>query len=614
MKRLAILFLMLAACDAFAGEAPAPADAKSARARIVELAKKADSANGASMKELLTAYLALQEFRLLGRDQPDDGDHDPRKVLEARLAERGKNPDPWTHEEQLVFKALQRAADYRAHAPLDAGDAAALENWFKASPQARERLLFCLDPVRDCMPEAAKVALKIRGTYPQEAEELDQLMLAFACVWDDPSVPTYNHTRIIPELREDYKAPDPTDSFGWFVENKAKLNPWMKDAPWQLLVYVAADATELADRYWASDNFKFDPLLGRCYERIVYDDSKLVDNIGKLGGKPYTLENLKTYGGVCRDQAYFARSVCRANGIPAYVACGQGNASIRHAWIGWVVKDGRGYRIEDFGRYSYDNYFLAKVMSPKTGEESTDYAIALQVKALQDEKGYADAELLFRVATEFEHELTPDEANRLLAGAVTRNPCHRTAWLALARAAADGRFSVADAGKQWVFLNRHCAAYPDLTFDLLNSFACVYKDAAQQYQFFETASRIYLQAKRLDLVARLRMQEMDMCERFDRKDMALGVATKATLECAGEGSQGAEIALRCGKLATELKRPKDAILPMKNTLARMPKTRSEFINPYYVKVAYALADVYRAAGDDQGARAVESQIPAEARR
>lgn len=466
------------------------------------------------------------------------------------------------------------------------------------------------------MPEAAKVALTIRAKYPAESASMEQLLIAFACVWDDPHVPSYNHARIIPELGQalEYRAPAPEESFGWMVSNLGRMSPWFKDAPWQLLIYVAADATPLKERDWAQANFKFDPVLGRCYSRIVYDMSKLDNELGKLKGKPYTLENLKTYGGVCRDQAYFARSVCRANGIPAYVACGQGNASIHHAWVGWVVKDQRGYRIEDCGRYGFDNYFLAKVMCPQTGDTSSDYALALMLKALKGESAFADAELLRRVATEFEDALTPEEAYRLLAAAVTRNPFHRAAWRAVADAASRGRFGVAEAGKQWAFLNRNCAEFPDLTYELLSGFANVHKESAEQFRFFETASRVYLQSKRLDLVARLRLQEMDMCERFERKDMALGVAAKAAVECAGEGSQGAEIAIRCGTLAMALKKPREALLPMKNALARMPKMRSEFVNPYYVKVAYALADVYRAAGDDQGARAVESQIPSEARR
>src|SRR5262249_2352591 len=140
-------------------------------------------------------------------------------------------------------------------------------------------------------------------------------------------------------------------SFRLVREESGQALPWFKQTPWRLLAYVAADTAALSERDWVLQKYPFNQAAGRCYADVKYDNSKLQDLIGKLAGHPYTLANLKMYGGVCRDQAFYARSVCRYLGMPAYWASGYGRiGGIGHAWVGWVTPaSGGGFQLTDFG-------------------------------------------------------------------------------------------------------------------------------------------------------------------------------------------------------------------------------------------------------------------------
>ncbi len=562
------------------------------RAHLLELAR-AKTLNKAELKK---AYLDLQEARVLSEE---------------------KLPLLASYRKQLT--AVERAAlaggnvnGEKAFEKLSESDATELKAWFAASPTFRETFLMALEPGVDFYQNAARVALKIRAANPKDVAAFEPLVVAFATTWDNPKkLQAYDVG--IPELREKPAATcEPEEAFAWYVKNQAKLCPWFSKTPWRLLAYTAADNAAIAERDWVLQTYKFNTTLGRVYAEIQYDNSKLQDNIGKLGGHPYTLANLKTFGGVCRDQAFYARSVCRYFGLPAYWASGMGKSGgAGHAWVGWVIQaPGGGYQITDYGRYADDKFYTATVTHPRTGEVMLDYILSLEARGLSDEKGYNEADLLFRVFQDAGSFMEPKPRYEMLIDAVRANAYHRDAWLALAEGTAIGAIPQNTASAQWEYLTTRFKEYPDFTLEVLGKFARMFKDVEPGYNLFESTAKMYLTVKREDLTARLRLEQIEMCVNANRKDIAFTTAMKGALECAGTGAPGVDLAKKTFALAADATQKKQSLDEVKQILSHMSKKRIDEPNENWVDLAQFLRDTYKTQGDEASATRLDAEITA----
>ena len=540
-----------------------------------------EAATGANpdMKKLRDAYLKLQWERLLGNSEV--------KRLEATQVIRGES-------------APELNADERAR----------LKAWLEQDTAFRDRLLLALSPYDDDYPSAARVALTLHDKFQKQFTELENLAIAFVTVWDDRSIVKTLHGWHVPELMDDEKMKTCTleEAFGWFASKQTRLCPWLKTMPWRLLTYVASDSTTIPERDWVMTKFPvFRNNFGTVYSDIEYDMVKLRDAKGKIAGHQYTMENVKQYGGVCRDQAWFARAVCSTYGMPAYFAVGQGNSAVRHAWVGWIIQEAGAYKLLSHGRYEYDKYFTAQIVDPRTGLYILDYLVGIEARALSDEKGYEAADLYYRVWQECPQLPAQNRVN-LLVSALRKNAFHRAAWLSIGDSTAAGDLPRASAEAQWDYLLKNFRDFPDFTFSMLSAFSRMFKTPAERYTFYETTAKYFVNVKRQDLVASLRIEEIDMCVSENRKDLAAQVAVAATQECAGEGEQGSALAKRAAELLTEMNQPQLAIKPLQMALTKMPKTRAKFINPHWYSVMEVLRDVYKASGDSKNAAGAQAEI------
>ena len=575
-----LLLLVAAAVPGSCVEAPAGPPAE----RLLKLCKE----GAPTVSQLKEAYLEWQALRLAGRAEmpapPKRTFRHGDRVIEVADSSRGKIT------------------------PLSPEELAKLEAWFKAQPDFRERLLLALDPFDDNMPEAARVALTLREKFPKESDSLSNLVIAFAVVWDNPGVVQRIMIQCVPELYKQRPEPAPyLDSFGWYAKHQEALCSWFRTTPWRLLVYVAAEGVALDERDWIQKKYKFAANLGTAYSEVPYDNGK-VSGPGRMAGQPYTLENLLKMGGVCRDQAYYARSVCRAFGLPAYMAVGVGNAGLGHAWVGWVVRDAQGFHLLSHGRYAFDKYFTAEIVDPTSGKGILDYLVGIEAKALSNEKTYDEADLHYRIWREIGTQLEPAARTKLLVEALKRNPYHREAWLAIGEATASGEFPAGSADKQWQYLMASFKEFPDFTFTMAQSFSKMFKTAAEKYRFYEATAKLFGDIKRQDLVAKLRLQEIEMCETEQRKDLAAQVAVAGMQECAGEGAQGAALAKKAVELMREQKQTAAVVAPLKAALAKTPQKRMDFANPHWVVMAKLLADLYTEIGDAKSAAALQAQL------
>jgi hypothetical protein len=548
------------------------------------LEKLCSLANAGKLEELREEYLKVQWARLTGQT--------PCPPKEK----------PGTGEiEQYLVQRRAADSDPAQNAPLTAAEIEQLSSWFQKQPKVRDRLLLALDGSVDRLPAAARVALKLHERFPKECERFEELLLAFATVWDEPALVNVANKYRVPEL-DKQTAPECTyeESFDWLAKNSGRMCPWFKTLSWRLLVFVANEHLKPADRDWILQKYTFRPDLGCSYSWIKYDRDKM-EGHSKLGDNPYTLPNLVKYGGVCRDQGFFARAVCRAFGIPAYMATGQANTGILHGWVGWVVPEKTAFKLLSHGRYEYDKYFTAEIVHPKSGRYMLDYLVGLEALGVGNDKGYDQAELYYRVWREAGDKLTPDARANLLVSAVRQNAYHREAWLAIGEATARGEIPQNTAAKQWEYLVGQFSAFPDFTFSMLSKFSAIFKTAAEKFAYYEAASKMFGNLKRQDLVAGLRRQELRMCLDENKKDLAAQVATTGLQECAGEGANGVELARDALKVFRENQQSAKGIALLKTTIARTPPNRGDDLNPNWVSLSELLRDAYREIGDNKNA-------------
>lgn len=585
----ALAALLLPAWSASAADAAGnPAET------LVELAKGSEAPDVAKLKE---SFLQLQWLRLTGQ---------------APCPKRAASEEPEKREERDSEEGRERRGVHgKRSAELSNDEKARLKAWFDARPKFRERFLLAINAAEDDLPNCARVALTLREKFPKDCETLENLLLACAVVWDDELVLRVLNTMCIPELdARTAKLCTVEEAFGWYAKNQLKLCPWFRGTPWRLLTYVAADTTETAEREWVFKKYAtFRSNLGTVYSDIDYDMSKVKDRKGKIAGHDYTLANIKQYGGVCRDQAFFARAVCRAYGMPAYMATAMGNAGIAHAWVGWVPNEGQqGYKLLSHGRYEYDKYFTANILDPQSGRFILDYLVGIEAKGLSDEKTYDDADLYYRVSEENAAALPAQARLNLCIAAVKRNAYHRPAWLAIGDATAAGDLPRASAERQWGYLNTKFKEYPDFAFSMLSRFSRMFKTPVEKYNFYEVTSKMFLGLRRQDLVAKLRIEEIDMCVAENRKDLGAQVAIAGMQECAGEGADGAALAQRAVDLLREMKQPSLAVKPLQLALAKTPKMRMKRVNPNWKMMTELLRDVYTDLGDAKKAEALAADI------
>ena len=565
------------------------------RARVLELAKQ----KPLNRTELKKAYLELQEARVFSDE---------------------KTPLPQNRKD---LTAVERAAlakgDVNGEHPfekLSDADAKELKSWFAASPAFRETFLMALEPGVDFYQNAARVALKIRAANPKDIAGFEPLVVAFATTWDNPKELQAMDVGIPELLTTPAAACSADEAFGWYIKNQAKLCPGFQKMPWRLLAYAACDTGSLAERDWVLQTYKFSLTSGKVYADVQYDNGKLRDEIGKLNGRPYTLANLKSFGGVCRDQAFYARSVCRYFGMPAYWASGMGRSGgMGHAWVGWVTPaPSGGWQLTDFGRYADDKFFTATVTHPRTGEVMLDYILGLETRGVTDEKAYNDADLLYRVFQDVGPFMEIKSRYNMLIDAVRVNAYHRDAWLAIADGTAIGAIPQGTASAQWEYLTQRFKDFPDFTLEVLGRFARMFKDVESGYALFDSTAKMYLGLKREDLTARLRLEQIDRCVAANRKDVAFTTAMKGAQECANTGKDGAALARKTMDLALDPAQKKQASDELKQILARTPKKRLDEPNEYWVELAKVLRDAYKAQGESAAAAKLDLEIDGLGRR
>ena len=241
--------------------------------------------------------------------------------------------------------------------------------------QAFSATFFDLLSPTDCLPKVLSILQALREADVRSFETYTQLALALALVYDAPPPPYWPHAQVtVAALPR--QLPSPVEAFKFFValdKSGVGLHKLTAISAGELkfLVDLAAPFIELA---WAQKSVKFSLTdLVKSYESVRYRTDRLEEQIYTWPGTSYALDEIRSEGGICVDQAYFATQAGKARGVPTLLFSGAGLDG-RHAWFGYL---GVGQKwILDGGRYAEQRYVTGQACDPQSWGTLSDHELS----------------------------------------------------------------------------------------------------------------------------------------------------------------------------------------------------------------------------------------------
>ena len=419
-------------------------------------------------------------------------------------------------------------------------------------------------------------------------------------MWDNPKgVYDYRghqvRTRSI--LPEGVANVDALDNFKYVLDRHAKLKGPQLQLPWEFLVHTVNHKTPDNERDWAVANYlKRRAGIGRIYKDIVYDKEMLrtQSKVCRLNDKPYTLESIKQYGGVCAMQADFAARVAKSLGVPAEYVGGEANFGGLHAWVMWVEvrgvnKDSVAFTLESFGRYFGDNYYVGTLLDPKTGKRTTDREMERQLTAIGNAPHHSrQADLLMRTfpIVRDAKSLTTRQQLAYLNKVLSLYPMSDAAWRELAALHRDGKLTDSVEATRLVdkALNTF-AKFPDFSWQVVGDLLTPQKDKIYRRRTYEKMVAGYEGLGRPDLACEARIKLVDyQTDTKDHKKAFDGLAYTVR-KFPDEGRYVPQMIERMQEVAKEIRNGDDLMARFYlEILPRVPPRRGDEVSEYCVKL------------------------------
>ena len=264
----------------------------------------------------------------------------------------------------------------------------AINAWFAKNPDVQENFYTALVERYDDIPKALALFKEIWKGHADTLPKWGQLAIATAVTWDqERGIYDYRpHQKRVQSLLPDGMF-GALENYRYVVENEKRMPQPVSLYPWEFLVFVVNHRTPTPERNWAFNFFQVAKVKSKSWHKDVPYDFEIVKREldkdpaaqnPKLAGKEYTLSNIKTYGGVCADQADFACRTAQSLGIPAVYCSGSSAYRDNHAWwmfinVSSATKDEVKFLLQSDGRFDgKDNFFTGQVLDPQSGRIMLD--------------------------------------------------------------------------------------------------------------------------------------------------------------------------------------------------------------------------------------------------
>jgi hypothetical protein len=420
-------------------------------------------------------------------------------------------------------------------AQAKASDRPALLTLMRKWPKLARELAFAIDRSDD-VGAAYALLLKLHADHGDTIGQYPELTAAICIVHDTKLTRRINENAV--------KATDATKLFDYFVKNRKKLLFGIEKVPTELLIWVVDSTAQIDEMQWALDKYEGDTSVGSRFFDIEYDYAHLRTGREKqVTRKGFTLPNIKAYGGVCADQAYFAMSVGKAIGVPSAYVVGQ-SAEVGHAWVGYLEARGRraGWNF-DVGRYEAYQGVRGNVRNPQTRKVVPDSFVSLLAELIGTRTAdrhitiaMIDAALRLREKTKgaagdfkpeylgpLEDDKTPPPARdgsaksqlALIETGLRANLGNARAWFAVRDLAKSGEMSLGQI-RTWAGLVQKMTGrkYPDFTLTMLKPMIAQIQSPHEQSRLWDSAFGLF--NRRKDLAAEVRIAQGELWEKLEQ--------------------------------------------------------------------------------------------------
>ena len=502
-----------------------------------------------------------------------------------------------------------------------------LMEWFAERPALKEELFTAFHPEFDDVVAGLTIFRELKEKFPQVIERYSSLAIATAVTWDKerPGVYDYAHHA----RRTDSQMPTAllsgVENFEYLVSAEEYMQGRIVHVPWEFLTLIVNHKTPADERIWAMRNYVSQRVMfGECYAHVPYDTEMLEteSKVCKLGGKDYTLPNIRQFGGVCAMQADFAARVGKSIGVPAAYVTGAGRYGELHAWVMWVelkaVSAGKiSFSLESHGRYRGDRYYVGSLRDPQTGAETTDRLLALRLHAAgADERANRHAQRIMRFYPELAAELRLefDDQVDFLSQLIGLNPWNEAAWIALSQISAEhaGELDVLqvrqmeDAVK---VMFRAFAPFPDFTLAVFSDLIAFEPEIEERIKLYFQLLDVYANAERPDLAFQALLTTSDLLVENDRSDDAIRALAATIKKYADEGQYVPRILDKLEELHAASDGAEEAMLRFYDEfLPLIPTKRFDRPSKYCISMHERGIARFREAGESKAAALYEQRL------
>ena len=288
--------------------------------------------------------------------------------------------------------------------------------------QLRRAFLENLRPEDDAT-EAMRILLQIQLAHPECIQELPCLAVAIALVFDQPFPSNWPHHQVARELVPLEKV-DPVRRMHQMTELQVarRYLTDLKDFTVSEMKFIVDHPLIDSEVEWARKNVTASRSgYSKVFSSIRYDIPRYESNQLKWPYGPYLFSEIKSRGGICVDQAYFAAMTGKAKGLPTLYFSGQGEDG-GHAWFGFMDSPGRWET--DCGKYESQNYPVGNAVDPQIWQPISDTELTFLAKSRERSAGFQQAKLL----TDLGRTIVREDASRWLEAALAVQPEFLPAW------------------------------------------------------------------------------------------------------------------------------------------------------------------------------------------
>ena len=463
-----------------------------------------------------------------------------------------------------------------------------LTAWLLANREFTRAFLLSLRK-RDDAGRAFQIIHHLLQASEKRVRQYPQLAIAFAVVWDS-----------YPPNRKFLK-----QAFAYYTRNPRGMKLDLRAMPHQVSKYVIDTRRPISERVWVSSRYGGSANIGRLYGMIKYDLHALSSGEGpEIRNHPPTLQNIKKYGGVCRDHAVFASEAGKAIGVPSVRISGGTESGVTHAWVGFLRKGTGGYVWDrDSGRIGKEDTSSGWINDPQEGLRVPEHELDLTLAALR----YPRAK---RIAA----HVWCDAAGTLLAAGAREEAveamyrsldacvCDKLQWQTFARLAKEGVIGPEKTMQAISKFADKLKPHPHLAVDAFRQLADTLEGASvkSSLRLYRTMAKRF--SKNTEALGRIRLMEGRFLEGSGDAAGAMKVYSDAALETVK--CQGVALPLldNASRLMLERRVVKGAVAFHEKAFLRAdrPRRSAYAMHTTWFKIGLRLAKLRALAGDREG--------------